>query len=206
MQTGIKMIAQERIEQIYKHGYTLETDRKYITRDILKNAAIAILTQNKSLWLIQHLDEETFDKIMKKEITEQIACAGAFLAAEIDYINYKSVTHNSANSYKADFERAMTRAKSYVNNENDPAIKIESPYEVNIISGHNPTGHTTKIFLDGKELFTKEAIIKADTVRTLDVESLTMYLHDIWVTTEKQLYFRQWLDKSKLKKDTILNG
>lgn len=80
MKTGIELIAIERQEQIEKHGYTTENDRVYDNNQ-LSDFATAILQEdaswypwNKTLWV----------HIKRKPKIEQLAIAGALIAAEID--------------------------------------------------------------------------------------------------------------------------
>jgi len=83
--TGIELIAQERHEQIYKHGWPLE---KYLEGELIKGALFAInpdVFEWPYYWL-----EHYRDKIINKpNRIERLKIAGAFIAAEIDRIQYE---------------------------------------------------------------------------------------------------------------------
>jgi hypothetical protein len=86
--TGIELIAQERSEQIEKHGITIEIDAKTNDFNQLRNAAIMLLDGYTSAdeynstpfkW-----DEPKWDHMMSKPKKERLIIAGALIAAEID--------------------------------------------------------------------------------------------------------------------------
>ncbi|HTJ52608.1 MAG TPA: hypothetical protein VL443_24300 [Cyclobacteriaceae bacterium] len=88
--TGIELIAQERNEQIEKHGYSIEGDvEKYPDSDLIRAAcAIAFVAKDGMpcqlpapdwAWAIR-------DRIEKDRI-HCLKVAGAFIAAEIDRLN-----------------------------------------------------------------------------------------------------------------------
>lgn len=81
--TGIELIAQERQEQIEKHGYTQDHDTQY-TENELVDFATALLQNNigyypwnPTLWV----------HVKRKTRLDQLAIAGALIAAEIDRLN-----------------------------------------------------------------------------------------------------------------------
>lgn len=89
MKTGIELIAQERKEQIEKHGYT--TDHKYKTGELVR-AACAIAydseddkpaTFSAPNWAWEIRDKK---QVKKNDKIERLKVAGALLAAEIDRI------------------------------------------------------------------------------------------------------------------------
>lgn len=82
MPTAIEQIAQERQEQIEKHGFTLERDQRYEAEE-LRWAAIYCLTGNIEHWP-SGLPHEWRKKIDAKSYPEKLATSGAFSAAEID--------------------------------------------------------------------------------------------------------------------------
>lgn len=94
MKTGIELIAQERKEQIEKHGFNENIDQEYYTDNQLTKAAMYALTLDR-----QHYPENWefwwHDKMMakKERMSEQefwierLKIAGALIAAEIDRIN-----------------------------------------------------------------------------------------------------------------------
>lgn len=87
-QTGIEFIAQERKEQIEKHGRTVENDVKFNTFHQLTGAAIMLLDG------YIHDDEENrvpfewdgaiWDNMIHKPYKDRLVIAGALIAAEID--------------------------------------------------------------------------------------------------------------------------
>lgn len=87
MKTGVELIAQERNEQITKHGRTLEQDA-YNNKDYqLSGAAVSLITGNRMTpfeW-----DARIFNKMMDKCYLDRLIIAGALIAAEIDRINPK---------------------------------------------------------------------------------------------------------------------
>lgn len=83
--SGAEEIARERIEQVAKHGYTLDHDKQYVHNQLI-DAALAIINEDSNYWP-DSWPEAIFDKIMNKPRREQYAIAGAFIAAEIDRIS-----------------------------------------------------------------------------------------------------------------------
>jgi hypothetical protein len=86
--TGIELIAQERKEQIEKHGRTVEKD--VIENDFyqLKLAAIMLLGGGYRLDHKNEVpfcwDEKIWQHMISKPIKERLIIAGALIAAEID--------------------------------------------------------------------------------------------------------------------------
>jgi len=80
--TGIELIAQERQEQIEKHGWSLDRDQDYADGQ-LKQAALYCLAPHifgwPNGWIIRFKD-----KVDNKTKIEQLTVAGALIAAEID--------------------------------------------------------------------------------------------------------------------------
>ena len=80
--TGAELIAQERHEQIHKHGWDANNDAYYGNGELLK-AALFSLDSNRFPWPLGwslHFEE----KIKNKDRIGQLKVAGAFIAAEID--------------------------------------------------------------------------------------------------------------------------
>ena len=90
METGIKLIALEREEQIEKHGRTVRDDVKFNNKGQLKDAAFRLLFS-----LCRHLDPpegwnvKVWNKMKRKTVKEKLIIAGALIAAEIDRLNHK---------------------------------------------------------------------------------------------------------------------
>jgi len=90
MKTGIELIAQERAEQIEKHGRTIESDVATNKAYQLTEAA-AILSTEKVRSSRQRFslmpddwDDEISLKMCGKSRKERLVIAGALIAAEID--------------------------------------------------------------------------------------------------------------------------
>lgn len=95
--TGIELIAQERREQIEKHGYTADSDAHFGAMNQLGTAAallayepldsyeakiqriIAIEDKRPEGW-----NPEIWDKMNRKPYLQRLIIAGALIAAEID--------------------------------------------------------------------------------------------------------------------------
>lgn len=102
MKTGIELIAQERKEQIEKHGWTSAHDLGHNMAD-LKDAALFCLTLNTNHYPVDW-DNWFKEKVADKEMRlsreefeiEMLKIAGAFCAAEIDrLLRMKVIRSNS---------------------------------------------------------------------------------------------------------------
>lgn len=91
VQSGIALIAQERQEQIYKHGFSLRKDQKYYSFDVFRKAAVSILECDQRKWPENDIPVKYYHAIVAKDKIAQVACAGALLAAEIDYLQIHKV-------------------------------------------------------------------------------------------------------------------
>jgi hypothetical protein len=104
MKTGVELIAEERQEQIEKHGRTVELDVKYnhgkyekdgeqFNNPQLISAASQLIAQDDDIFR-QHYEaaifiphewnKEIWLKMMGKSYKERLVIAGALIAAEID--------------------------------------------------------------------------------------------------------------------------
>ena len=98
MKNGIELIADERLEQLVKHGYSWDHDIRTNNHYQLSEAA----------GLLTHLDEEDYGhdieaccptgwnldvwrKMMSKPYEKRLIIAGALIAAELDRINEADV-------------------------------------------------------------------------------------------------------------------
>lgn len=79
---GSNMIAQERWEQIHKHGWDEKNDADYGKGELLQ-AAIFAMHPALDGWP-QGWDKHFEEKIRSKSRVDQLKVAGAFIAAEID--------------------------------------------------------------------------------------------------------------------------
>lgn len=94
MKTGIELIAKERQEQIQKHGYTIEEDKKYngsFECPLTKVASALSIDDNgnrlaKEAMKPMNWSQESWDKMMNKSYKDRLVIAGALIAAEIDRI------------------------------------------------------------------------------------------------------------------------
>lgn len=92
MNTGIELIAQERKEQIEKHGYSLASDQDINTDCQLSTAACILCYE-----AIDEIDSrndpphdwslEAWQKMHDKPYKERLVIAGALIAAELDRLN-----------------------------------------------------------------------------------------------------------------------
>jgi len=79
---GCKLICEERLDQMYKHGWSLENDSDYSGEELLK-AAMFCIDQKRFEWP-RYWDDNYRNKIINKHRIDQLKVAGAFIAAEID--------------------------------------------------------------------------------------------------------------------------
>lgn len=89
METGIKLIAKERKEQLTKHGRTVQEDvdcnddnQLPIAAMLLLEGGITTRLQAPSEW-----DDDTWKKMVDKPYRERLIIAGALIAAELDRLN-----------------------------------------------------------------------------------------------------------------------
>ena len=82
--TGVELIAQERKEQIEKHGFDVNNDKDYSNGELIQAAKYCIDsvdTEWPGSWEVHFAI-----KIADKDRVGQLKVAGAFIAAEIDRI------------------------------------------------------------------------------------------------------------------------
>ncbi len=84
MKTGIELIAQERKEQIEKHGHDAQD---WQSGQLIVAAQASILGNPKAFPKWWQENSPFVDKICAKPLKERLVIAGALLAAEIDRIN-----------------------------------------------------------------------------------------------------------------------
>ena len=94
MKSGIQLIAIERQEQIEKHGRTVDHDFIANSDGQLREAAVTMASMehtDKGTFLApEGWDEESFKRMYySKCYVDKLIVAGAFIAAEIDRINYE---------------------------------------------------------------------------------------------------------------------
>lgn len=81
---SLDLIAQERDEQITKHGFTPEHDDA-LDAGQLEEAAAALLTEDPERWPA-HLSRDIFHRASEKPTLNRLAVAAALIAAEMDRI------------------------------------------------------------------------------------------------------------------------
>lgn len=87
MKTGIELIAEERKEQIEKHGWDIQSDSGYEKEELLK-AALFCIDQKRFEWPFFWIMKYR-TKIINKSRIDQLKVAGALIAAEIDRLSHK---------------------------------------------------------------------------------------------------------------------
>lgn len=94
--TGIELIAEERREQIEKHGFTVESDVKgnwdrqlpYASKQLL-DPIMPFKIKTPNGWYFKF-----WARIVKKTYKERLIIAGALIAAEIDRIQSLELKDN----------------------------------------------------------------------------------------------------------------
>jgi hypothetical protein len=89
MKNGVELIAEERQEQIIKHGFTGEHHVNHIEwydENQLVEAAKVLSTPDLSgnVWYPKNWDHVWFYRLCRKPYFERLVIAGALIAAEID--------------------------------------------------------------------------------------------------------------------------
>jgi hypothetical protein len=85
MKTGIELIAQERKEQIEKHGRTVRDDVRFNkVRQLASGAKRLIEINPDPLNAPFDWDVDIWQKMCRKDYKERLVIAGALIAAEID--------------------------------------------------------------------------------------------------------------------------
>lgn len=82
MSVGTNAIFQERIKQIQKHGYTIDSDKQYNDKELLKVATMLLTGDLKHYpsWM----PVDFCERLMKHSERERYIIAGALIAAHID--------------------------------------------------------------------------------------------------------------------------
>lgn len=85
--TGAELILRERWEQLNKHKFNTQRDAELYKDDQLRRAALWILTDDEAYWP-RDWSFEWKRKFMEKSEIEKRVIAAAFLAADVDRIQY----------------------------------------------------------------------------------------------------------------------
>lgn len=101
--TGIELIAEERHEQIEKHGFTLEHDLDCENNGGLANSALYLLLnycgyENNEWAFPTNWDKKWIEKFNNKGDVESLYIAGALIAAEIDRLQSNNFQNGPATS------------------------------------------------------------------------------------------------------------
>lgn len=84
--SGISLMFSERMEQIHKHGRTLEHDINVNAGGELADAAVNLMFISNPFSAPSGWDSDIWAKMCRKSLPERIIIAGALLAAEYDRI------------------------------------------------------------------------------------------------------------------------
>ncbi len=92
METGIELIAEERYEQILKHGRSIENDVVENCNGELVQGALVLAGGYHLDNMPKKWDVKICEKMRNKAYKERLIIAGALIAAEIDRLNYTPPT------------------------------------------------------------------------------------------------------------------
>lgn len=93
MKSGIELIAEERQEQITKHGFSIDSDKYYANHELVLAARYCLMLAESSIKLYakysaifwpEGWDSHFEHKILNKNKVGKLIVAGAFLKAEND--------------------------------------------------------------------------------------------------------------------------
>jgi len=192
---GALLIAQERAEQIFKHGYDLQHDYKHYSIEVFKAVVISILEMNYTKWPKDSIPLAVGQKIIQGTMLNRLIKAGAFIAAAIDYIHYKEATKNMPIRFEQDesdyLAPIMDAMASFMPDNIDATkdtynllpIMHESPEPDTTIKGviqrmewlinQTPTGSTRNTLCDAniylRQLKHKTEAIAANDYKTVDI-------------------------------------
>ncbi len=89
--TGIELIADERREQIEKHGRTIASDKILNRRRQLRSAALKLISDEAIFMTAPDgWDKKIWARMAKKNVRQRLIIAGALIAAELDRLNDES--------------------------------------------------------------------------------------------------------------------
>ena len=83
--TGVELIAEERNEQIEKHGFNDIHDSEHLDCELMQ-AAVYLLTQDE-YYYPPEWDKKWLEKFKKKDYVGRLKVAGALIAAELDRLH-----------------------------------------------------------------------------------------------------------------------
>lgn len=129
MGTGIELIAEERQEQIEKHGWTLEHDAKYTNGELVQSAKFSEIATGRGIGFDGLEIEGAYwpigwsnyfrRKIILKTKVQALAVAGAFYMAENDRLG-ENEYQEEINRVAAEIDRLQSVSST---NKEDQKIK-----------------------------------------------------------------------------------
>lgn len=125
MKTGIELIAQERQEQIEKHGWNIEKDACYRNGELIQ-AALFCIDQERFKWPRKWILKFR-TKILHKTRIDQLKVAGALIAAEIDRLLYIASLSKSDINYLKMTDNAFDLLRKALQGIHDRKNEISLP-------------------------------------------------------------------------------
>lgn len=108
MKSGVELIAEERLEQILKHGRTIERDVEENCDYQLRLGALGLIGDRAGYYpKPAGWDRFIWDKMQYKSYKERLIVAGALIAAEIDRIQEADKDKNTEPKSKTYQEMQM---------------------------------------------------------------------------------------------------
>lgn len=102
--TGVELIAEERREQIEKHGRSIELDQSYEDLELMKAAKAMLFDEPLQRWSVLvdlGWDRTISQHMANKYYKERLIIAGALIAAELDrLIHFNSTPTDNGNGDK----------------------------------------------------------------------------------------------------------
>ena len=96
--TGIELIAQERQEQIEKHGRTVERDyAENPELQLLQGAHELLHIYPSELRFPKNWDKAIVHRMISKSIRDRLIIAGALIAAQLDVMEYDMMSEINSN-------------------------------------------------------------------------------------------------------------
>ena len=98
MKTGIELIIKEREEQVVKHGYTINEDKKYTNGELIYFVEFLLKNKNdsekdniKDILIEMGFNSVYLHNMGMKSEKKRLTIAGALIAAEIDRIQNRKI-------------------------------------------------------------------------------------------------------------------
>jgi hypothetical protein len=85
MTQGLLVVSKERLEQLHKHGRTVQSDVQHNDKKQLAHAASLLAAEEVNLFDVPyHWDTTIWNRMIEKPYAERIKIAAALLVAEVD--------------------------------------------------------------------------------------------------------------------------